>query len=210
MSVVLPGLLLAGVFCTLAFGLHALWESLRSAFGAVDVPDLQGSVEDASRAQLLDEKQTLLEAIRDLKFDLDAGKLSQVDFDRVDERMRARAKDVLRRLDTDIERFRARAERMVRKRLEKTDSVPYRDARGPLIDDDDGEVPRAKRRSKKARTKSRGKKRRGTQSRVEKPSPTKPQGPTSTQHCSECGAGNDADAVFCKKCGSAMSTGEEE
>ena len=109
MSAVLPMFFLVGAAGMLLAALYALWSSFRAAFGASDVPDLQGSIEAMSRQQLLEQKQTLLQTLQDLRFDRDAGKISERDFERLDRSLRERAKDVLRLLDADVEPFRRKA-----------------------------------------------------------------------------------------------------
>lgn len=51
------------------------------------------------RTRLLDEKDRLIQALRDLRFDFEAGKLSPEDFEREDGRLRARAARVLGELE---------------------------------------------------------------------------------------------------------------
>jgi hypothetical protein len=48
---------------------------------------------------LLDEKERVFQAIADLRFDFEAGKLSREDFEEEDARLRERAADLLRELD---------------------------------------------------------------------------------------------------------------
>jgi hypothetical protein len=57
------------------------------------------SVGRDERERLLDEKDRLLQALADLRFDYEAGKLSREDFEEEDVRLRARAAAVLRRLE---------------------------------------------------------------------------------------------------------------
>lgn len=165
MSAVLPMVFLVGAVGMLLGGLYSLWSSFRAAFGASDVPDLQGSIEAMSRQQLFEQKQTLLQTLQDLRFDRDAGKISERDFEKLDRSLRERAKDVLRLLDADVEPFRRKAEELIKERLKKEKTTPYREGDKPLVD------------------------------RVA---------------CPECKTDNDADAVFCKKCGHSFAKGEEE
>ena len=112
--------------------MYSMWASFRAAFGALDVPDLQGTVEAMSRHQLLDEKQALLENLKDLRFDREAGKLSQKDFEKLDTKLRERAKEVLRLLDADVKPFRRKAEALIEKKLKKREKAPYRKTSKPL------------------------------------------------------------------------------
>lgn len=106
-------LLLLAITALLA-GLYAFWRSLTSALTNTENPQVElDSEDDPLRRELLDERRSLLETLRDLKHDLETGKLSQADFDEIDGRTRARAKDVLRELDAQIEPYRDRAEALV-------------------------------------------------------------------------------------------------
>jgi len=131
-SVLLPPMFLVLAAAALFAALYSLWASFRSAFGALDAPDLQGTVEAMSRHQLLEEKRALLENLKDLRFDMEAGKLSQEDFDRLEARLRARAKEVLRLLDADAEPFRRKAEALIAERLKARPQAPYRDEAKPV------------------------------------------------------------------------------
>ncbi len=133
MSSVLPMVFLVGSAGMLLGGLYAMWSSFRAAFGASDVPDLQGSIEAMSRQQLLEQKQTLLQTLQDLRFDRDAGKISERDFERLDKQLRERAKDVLRLLDADVEPFRRKAAEMIKQRLD-SDDTPYRKTSKPIVE----------------------------------------------------------------------------
>ncbi len=132
MSALLPPLLLTFAGAALFAALYSLWASFRAAFGALDVPDLQGTVEDMSRHQLIEEKRALLENLKDLRFDREAGKLSQEDFDKLETKLRARAKDVLRLLDADVEPFRRKAEVLIQEHLQSRVKAPYRDQASPV------------------------------------------------------------------------------
>ena len=48
MSALLPWVFVALAAVTLMAGLYALWASFRAAFGAAEMPDMQGTVEAAS------------------------------------------------------------------------------------------------------------------------------------------------------------------
>jgi len=155
---------LIGAVGMLLGALYSLWSSFRAAFGASDVPDLQGSIEAISREQLFEQKQTLLQTLQDLRFDRDAGKISERDFEKLDGSLRERAKDVLRLLDADVEPFRRKAEELIDARLkQEKSSTPYREGNKPVVD------------------------------RVS---------------CPECDTPNDADAVFCKKCGHSFASAD--
>jgi hypothetical protein len=118
MTMALPWTLtvLAGV--TLALAVVALWQSLRAAFGASQAESGAAGISDG-RASLLEEKTALLRSIRDLELDRDADKIADEDFERLDGRLRSRARDVLRLLDEDVQAFRPAAEALVARALGK-------------------------------------------------------------------------------------------
>jgi hypothetical protein len=62
-------------------------------------PIVTSSSAPADRSRLLDEKDRLFQALVDLRFDFEAGKLSPEDFEQEDGRLRARAARVLRELE---------------------------------------------------------------------------------------------------------------
>jgi hypothetical protein len=112
MSIPAVFIALAGVALILA--LIALWQSLRSAFGAVPEADgVRGAIRDVDVTDLEHEKNTLLRAIKDLAFERELGKISDADFERIDRGYRQRAKEVLRLLDGEIAPFMEQAEKLL-------------------------------------------------------------------------------------------------
>ena len=71
-----------------------------------------------ARLALLTEKEALLQEIRDVAFEHDAGKLSEADFEELNAKLRAQARHVLQELDAGAEAFRDQAEALIAKRLE--------------------------------------------------------------------------------------------
>jgi len=140
--------------------LVALFRSL-SALLARSSPAAAELASGAERDALLGEKRSLLQTLRDLEFERETGKLSDADFERLNTRYRARARDVLRALDQQLSEFRAEATELIAAELSKLD----------------GEPPDAS-------------------------AAAGGEGETSPQRtCAGCETDNDADAVFCKKCG---------
>ena len=114
MGALLPMLFaIAGGVCLL-FVLLALWQSLRTLLG--EAQGLAGEPEAATesgRRQLLREKDTLLGAIRELRFEHDLGKLSDADLAQLEQGYRGRARDVLRELDEELEPHRQAARALI-------------------------------------------------------------------------------------------------
>ena len=170
----LPWLFVVLAAASLVGGIFLLWESLRAALGATDVFEIRATAEADTRRRLLERKDALLKNLADLKFDRDAGKISEQDFEALDAKLRGQAKEVLRLLDEDAAPFRQRAEELITKRLAAADRAPYRSkpVDRPVVEDEETEPPAVV-------------------------APERPQ-------CPSCETPNEPDAVFCKKCGARM------
>lgn len=210
MPALLPWFFVALAVGALITGVYLFWESLRAALGATDPLEVQATAEADTRRRLLERKEALLSNLRDLKFDYDGGKISQVDFDTLDAKLRAQAKAVLKLLDEDVAPFKDRAEEMISERLVAAGRDPYRssaelakadaDSESPNSDadsDSDSEGPKADAdtESPKADSDSEGPKADSESPKAER------------VECPSCETLNEPDAVFCKKCGARV--GEE-
>jgi hypothetical protein len=71
---------------------------LRAGDGA-SVPARPTATAEGAKADLREERERLLAAIADLRFDFETGKLSRADYEAEDARLRSQAADVLRRLE---------------------------------------------------------------------------------------------------------------
>ena len=163
-----------GVASVLAIlALLAMYQSFRGVFGhRGTVAGLRASLPE--RAALLDEKNALLRAIKDIAFEHEVGKLSDTDFQRLDRSYRLRAKDVLRKLDEDLAPFIERAEKLVADTLEPApEEAAPREA-----------APKKKARSSLARG-----------------GPRDQQAKTERIECPKCQTLNRPDAEWCKECG---------
>ena len=123
----LPWLFAVGACAALGSALVALWASFRAAFGGAVPIELSSEVDHDVRVRLLEEKESLLKNLADLRFDHEAGKISDADFERLDGKLRERTKTVLRLLDADVEPFRAEAERLIAGRLGGAPRDPFRE-----------------------------------------------------------------------------------
>jgi hypothetical protein len=97
----------AHVFATvtgviLLAALAAIFFSVRGALAGPDEAPLELGTDGAERAALLDEKNVLLRALKDIENEHALGKLSDEDRARLEADYRARARDVLARLDRDL------------------------------------------------------------------------------------------------------------
>jgi hypothetical protein len=113
MADVLPTLLVIAVGLSLSLVLLALWQSLRGLLAHVQDGPARTPAASAARAALQREKDELLAAIRELRFEHELGKVSDADLARLEQRYRTRARDVLRELDEQIAPHRARAAQLL-------------------------------------------------------------------------------------------------
>lgn len=112
----LPGLFLAVAGAALVAALVALWSSVRSAFGGGPGVLVETARDLPDHAQLVEEKHSLLRAIKDLEYERAVGKIGDSDFARLDAAYRARAKQVLAQLDRDVKPLYEEAERLIEAR----------------------------------------------------------------------------------------------
>lgn len=103
------------VFATLAAlalgsAVVAFWQSVRGAFGLVDTAGARGEDETGADLDQLGRKEALLQGLRDLDFDHEAGKLSDEDHRVERERIRSELKEVLRQIDLSVGPYREAAE----------------------------------------------------------------------------------------------------
>ncbi len=122
MAPVLPLLLATLAGLALVMVLSALWQSLRHVLGGGgDARRVRTDLGPRARARqvLMQEKDTLLQAIRDVRFEHDLGKISDADLERLDAQYRARARIVLEELDAQLAPFRQEASALVEKALGK-------------------------------------------------------------------------------------------
>ncbi len=210
MAGLLPWFFVALAVGALVTGIYLFWESLRAAFGAIDPIEVQATAEADTRRRLLERKEALLQNLRDLKFDRDGGKISPADFDVLDAKLRAQAKEVLRLLDEDVAPFKERAEQLISERLVATGRDPYR-AAPPVMPDDEAANSDSDSESRSPKTDSETPKADSetpsSDADAETPEPER-------VACPSCDTLNEPDAVFCKKCGtrvgeSADAEGEE-
>ena len=120
MAQALPLILAALAGFALVLVLTALWQSLRlvlqsgtdrqpqAAAGAATKRSMPNARVQAREA-LLREKGTLLQAIRDVRFEHDLGKVSDGDLERLDAQYRVRARAVLGELDAQLAPYRDKA-----------------------------------------------------------------------------------------------------
>jgi ribosomal protein L40E len=197
---------------TLLAGIVIFWASLRTLVGETPLSGADAYALGAPRAEE-EQKRAVLRALKDLEFERSVGKISDEDYEALVARYRAEAKRLLRILDEDAGPEREKVEAMVRDRLAHEGLAG--DADEDEDDDtDDDEDEAADEAPKKAEPKKpEPKKATPKKAEPKKPEPKKaapkktqpdeaePAADAARSACAKCGTMNDADAVFCKKCG---------
>lgn len=136
-----------------------LWASLRTLTGEAEAT-VDEAIALATPSEALERKRAILQALRDLDYERQIGKIDEEDYLELKRRYRAEAKNVLRAIDEDLGPMRQRAEAYVAKHLAGAT------AQAPAAKHDEPAAASAA--------------------------------------CAACGAENDEDAVFCKKCGARL------
>ena len=123
MSVALPWVFVLVAGGAMIAALASLWASLNLALSGDVRADLSAQLTSDTRTALITEKEALLQELRDIAFEHDAGKLSEEDFHELNEKLRARARHVLHELDQGAEAFRGEAEELIRARLAESEGT---------------------------------------------------------------------------------------
>lgn len=120
------------VLCALALVamLFWLWLSVRQVLVQAVGTGVQAAMVASERAELLAEKRTLLLALKDLEAERDAGKLGQGDFEELNTRYRARAREVLRALDAQTAPHREAARALLREATGEAPATPAKTKSG--------------------------------------------------------------------------------
>ena len=203
MDSLLPPFFAVAASLALVAALTFLWRSLRAAFGAADSFHLP-SAEAESRRILEERKAALLSNLADLEFEHAGDKISDEDYEALDKKLRTEAKRVLRLLDDDVKPYRAKAETRLRSYLSER-GAPYREKADRPAEDPAKEMANAKSKDAKASTKENA----ASEVKSGEPKGEAPKAEDETT-CPKCKTANDADAVFCKKCGTALGESKGE
>jgi hypothetical protein len=193
---ILPVLFIALAALALVTVLFQLWQSLRLVF-AVRTQGLRGTGPGVpERDRLLQEKQELLTAIRDVRFEHELGKVSTEDFERLDQRYRARAREVLEALDEQIAPYRERAASL----LDGDGAAPGKRSASESAPDDDEAV--------EAKSDDAGDAKPDASSADAGEARTAKAEQVTALKCGDCGTLNESDANFCKKCAASLKGGD--
>ncbi len=117
MAELLPWLFVIGAVIGILGGLASLWLSLTLTLSGQPASGVPNRLTSEARLALLTEKEALLQEIRDVAFEHDAGKLSDEDYEELNAKLRAQARHVLHELDESAVAYREQAEALIAERL---------------------------------------------------------------------------------------------
>ena len=117
MADLLPWIFIVVAVAAMFGGLVSLWLSLTLALSGEATGNTRAGITSDARLALLTEKEALLQEIRDVAFEHDAGKLSDADYEQLNAKLRAEARHVLHELDAGAEGFRDQAEALIAEKL---------------------------------------------------------------------------------------------
>lgn len=117
MGDLLPAFFVIIAVAAMLGGLASLWLSLTLTLSDEATGSARAQLTTDARLALLTEKEALLQEIRDIAFEHDAGKLSDVDYEEINAKLRAQARHVLHELDAGAEGFREQAEALIAEKL---------------------------------------------------------------------------------------------
>jgi hypothetical protein len=181
-----PAVVLWFAFAALAGGILLFWESLRVALDPTTEGD-EGTLDPVAAVptEIEERKRSALRALKDLQYEHSIQRLSDEDFAALSEKYRAEARSAMEAMDRGLSVYLPRAEELVA-RAASGDAVPEEDPEA-------GAAPRNRkvRRQGGAATTTAG---------LESATVSATEAAT-RRACAACSTTNDADAVFCKKCG---------
>lgn len=113
----LPWVFIIVAAVALVAGLGSLWLSLSAALSNEMPGGTRAQFTSDARRALMIEKEALLQEIRDVSFEHDADKISDADFEELNEKLRAQARQILHELDAGVASHRDEAEALIAERL---------------------------------------------------------------------------------------------
>lgn len=213
------------VALALVLVISLFWASVRTLLGETPLSGADAYALAAPRAEE-EQKQAILRALQDLKYERSVGKISEEDYAALESRYRAEAKRLLRSLDEEAKPRRDRVESLVHQRLAQAGLESA--APGTPAPEAAAEAKADAKKGKKKKAKPvtgavapRTVEIIPIEAKVDVEVTRKSQSPSTaktqespayvppSKTCRECSTKNDPDAVFCKKCGSkSFSDGE--
>lgn len=184
-----PGVMLALAAGALLAVIWILWASLRTFLGETPLEGADAYALAAPRAEE-EQKRAVLRALKDLEFERGVGKISEEDYAVLVTKYRAEGKRLLQKLDTEAAPRRERVERLIAKRLREEGLAAVKESQAARKD-------KAKEAADTSAVEP-------VEERDEAADEGRDEGEATEAApplCAACGTENDADAVFCKKCG---------
>jgi hypothetical protein len=171
------------------------WASVRTLVGETALSGADAYALGAPRAEE-EQKRAVLRALKDLEFERSMGKISEADYEALVAKYRAEGKRLIRILDEESGPRRKKVEAIVNDRLVRAGLAEPREP-------EPRELPPDEAKPGDSADKPRGKKKKKAKAANAAPAAAKatPAAADARSACAECGTQNDADAVFCKKCG---------
>lgn len=218
----ISALILAGI--TLLATVFALWNSVRTLAGDGEIPE---AFKDArfevatSRQRLLEQKKSVLRALKDLENERAIGKITDEDFEDVAVRYRDEAKGILRQLDAVGEEHLQKAEALAEKHLrakgllapasEEAATTTTEDASSAADPDDAPEVDEGENREAQ-RTTTRPPPAHADSQALDAAAAEEDGDRTMVARhiCPHCAASNEFDAKFCKACAKPLKVGDSK
>jgi len=117
MTDVLPWMFIIVAGAAMLVALGSLWLSLSLGLSDQALGDVRAQLTSDARRALVSEKDALLQELGDVAFEHDAGKISDQDFEELNQKLRAQARHLLHELDEGAEAFRDEAEALIAERL---------------------------------------------------------------------------------------------
>ncbi len=164
-----------------------LWSSLGRLTGESPLT-LEEAMGLAAPSAEEERKRSILRALKDLEYERSVGKISNEDFAELSSRYRGEAKVLLRAIEEGGAARRDHAEARLAERLGKNDAL--------------AEKKKGRKRATKAAAEAEAQ---GAKTAASRSDETAPE---AGRACSGCSTMNDADAQFCKRCGTALSATE--
>jgi hypothetical protein len=178
---------------TLVGAIATFWTSIRALFGETRLTGEDAYALGAPTAEE-EQKRAVLRAIKDIDYERRVGKISEDDHLFLMAKYRSEAKRLLRLIDDKAQPQRKRVERLVSDHLASRGMLPQLDDE-PFEGEDDEERPSTEPASDEESVDDRVSGAPDDDDEIA---------------CSSCEVMNDADAAFCRKCGSAMDHADDD
>jgi hypothetical protein len=205
------------------FSIFAVWQSVRMLTGELPVPEDMALVKLGRRGTLMEQKRSVLRALKDLENERDIGKIEADDFEAVALRYRNEAKGILRAMDAEVLPYRERAEALATAHLRTKGLTALDSAKtSPEVSDasqsgsthptkSDHPTSETAFSDASSETKKQGKGAiaaaiEAVRGESSAPKATATATATGLPLCEKCTTANDSDAKFCKNCAAPLSS----